>query len=265
MYVNDLLEQSGQVRRFQYFLEHLHIQTHLLEYCGIITAVPWRFKSVLQEIENIQEINTIKLQQTMFLSSSMYYSSLLSPMQFHSRWLESLNSEAQAFEPFEVLHQCTIDRKLRNFQFKLLYKILPTNSLLEKMHVKPNDRCNFCKEEKDSLLHIYWECKSLEFFWTNVNDLLEILLKEDFTDLSLDKETIILGYCGKESWGNLTNFLILFAKYFIHCCYWTDRQPSFDAFYTKLKYYHNIELDIAIANNQIEKYIKKYKLLNVIF
>lgn len=264
IYVDDLLEPTGQFHSFDYLKNQLHIQSHFLEYCGLRTAIPWRFSENLSEVENIQDMAITHLQQTMFCPSRVHYTRLLTTVQFHSRWLDAFN-EAEESRPFEILHQCTIDRKLRNFQFKLIYKILPTNTLLEKMHVKSNNICNFCKIESDSLLHIYCTCKCLEFFWADVQSLIETVLKDQSIDFALDNKAIILGYLGNEKWGNVINFLILFAKYHIHCCYWTCKMPVFDVFFLKLKYHHHVELDIAISHNKIEQYIQKYKALNAIF
>ena len=80
----------------------------------------------------------------------------------------------------------------------------------------------------------------------------------------LDSQQIVLGLWDKETWSNAVNFLILFAKHFVQCCYWTNKKPSFDALYTKLKYHINVEIDIAIGKNKIDQYNEKFELLNLI-
>ena len=42
---------------------------------------------------------------------------------------------------------------------------LPTNSFLHKIAVKESDLCTFCKEETDTLLHLFWQCKVTSVFW----------------------------------------------------------------------------------------------------
>jgi hypothetical protein len=265
LYVGDLLQPTGRMHRYEYFRNELGILTHFLQYCGLATAIPWKFTHARQEDVDLQDISLIKLEQTLFLRTKDYYSKLMPTTQFHSHWLDVLDSDIVDYEPFNVLHSCTMDRKLRNFQFKLLHMILPTNSLLKKMKVKDNDLCNFCNSQKDSLIHIYSECDKLKDFWSHVNGFLDAILKDDSQDLVLDNSTIVLGYCETENWSTLINFIILFAKHYIHCCYWTSKQPTFDLFFTKLKYHHSIELDIAMANNNLDKHIKKYQLLNAVW
>ena len=133
------------------------------------------------------------------------------------------------------------------------------------MGIKDTNQCNFCKRESDSLIHIYCECPILASFWSDVHTFLCTILKDERHELVLNNQTIILGYCGQEPWGCLTNFIILFAKHFVHCCYWTNKLPSFDTMFIKLKYHHDVEMDIAIARNKIEKHIQKYKDLNAIW
>jgi hypothetical protein len=265
LHVGDLLQPTGRMHRYEYFRNELDISTHFLQYCGLVTAIPWKFTQVMQRGVNLQDVSSIKLEQSLYLRTNFYYQKLMPTIQFHSRLLDLLESNISQCEPFNVLHSCTMDRKLRNFQYKLLHMILPTNSLLKKMGIKETDLCSFCNSQKDSLIHIYSECDKLKDFWSDINDFLDTILKDDSQDLVLDKSTIVLGYCEKENWSSLVNFIILFAKHYIHCCYWTSKQPTFDVFFIKLKYHHDIELEIAMANNNLEKHIQRYLRLNAVW
>jgi hypothetical protein len=51
---------------------------------------------------------------------------------------------------FENISLTTNDFKLRNFQYKLLHRILPTNVfLVVKIGIKESDQCNFYKNATD--------------------------------------------------------------------------------------------------------------------
>ena len=54
---------------------------------------------------------------------------------------------------FENISLTTNDFKLRNFQYKLLDRILPTNVFLIKIGIKESDQCNFCNNATDSIFH----------------------------------------------------------------------------------------------------------------
>lgn len=47
--------------------------------------------------------------------------------------------------------------KLIIFQFKLLHtRRLATNDFLNKIGIRENDICTFCRTEKESLFHLFW-------------------------------------------------------------------------------------------------------------
>ena len=50
------------------------------------------------------------------------------------------------------------DTKLQDFQYKLIHRILITNSFLYKCGLKETELCTFCTETKESLVHIFGEC-----------------------------------------------------------------------------------------------------------
>ena len=51
---------------------------------------------------------------------------------------------------FENISLTTNDYfKLRNFQYKILHRILPTNEFLVKIGIKESDQCNLCNNVTD--------------------------------------------------------------------------------------------------------------------
>ena len=58
--------------------------------------------------------------------------------------------------------------KLRNFQLKLLHRCLPRKRILFNANKCEDPLCNFCKNEPDSLIHIYVTCPMIRKFWVEV-------------------------------------------------------------------------------------------------
>ena len=54
--------------------------------------------------------------------------------------------------------KCTIEVKMRVFQFKLSHNILFTNDRLYKMKVTDSLTCNFCQAEIETHVHLFYEC-----------------------------------------------------------------------------------------------------------
>ena len=60
--------------------------------------------------------------------------------------------------------------KLIIFLFKLLHRRLATNDFLNKIDIRPDDLCTFCRDERESLIHIFWSCRKTNSFWKNFQD-----------------------------------------------------------------------------------------------
>ena len=70
----------------------------------------------------------------------------------------------------QLASKITTNTKLREFQFKLLHRRLPTSDFLTKIQIQENPRCFFCKEEKEKLTHVpfFWSCPKIKSFWEYV-------------------------------------------------------------------------------------------------
>ena len=81
----------------------------------------------------------------------------------------------------------TNESKLRVFQFKFLHRKLATNCFLLKTGVESNDQCSFCKESSETILHLFWKCPLVKFFWNEIGDWMKnssCFLNEEFSVLS---------------------------------------------------------------------------------
>ena len=63
---------------------------------------------------------------------------------------------------YSLSFNATLDTKLRVFQYKILNRILYTNSKLFAFSIVDSPLCTFCKKE-ESLEHLLFYCKILEF------------------------------------------------------------------------------------------------------
>ena len=59
---------------------------------------------------------------------------------------------------YQTIFRTTIDTKLRNFQYKYIMRIIPTNKMLMKYKIKPSNLCEFCGMQIESQRHLFWEC-----------------------------------------------------------------------------------------------------------
>ena len=86
---------------------------------------------------------------------------------------------------FTAYLSVTKDTKLQDFQYKLIHKILTTNSFLYKCGLKETELCTFCTETKESLVHIF----CVRNFWLSSGNFLKIC----GLSLPFNAKDIILG------------------------------------------------------------------------
>ena len=75
------------------------------------------------------------------------------PTVSQQKWIEDCNLDQNkiTWSMAYTAHKITKSTKLREFQFKLLHRKIPTNTFLTKMRIKEKPQCSFCKEEPETL------------------------------------------------------------------------------------------------------------------
>jgi len=130
---------------------------------------------------------------------------------------------------FEWVHLLTKDSYLQWLQTRITHRILATNYLLFKMNLVSSDKCTFCKEEKETLLHLFWNCSHTKSF---ILDVQQFLKKHDI-DWNFDCKSFILGY-QKPCQGQL-NIFCLETKRFIFMCKRRETKPTLQGLRNSLK------------------------------
>ena len=64
--------------------------------------------------------------------------------------------------------------KLQEFQFKVNNHILVTKSFLLKIKKVDNDRCSFCNQESETIIHVLFLCNKVKEFWVALQNWLRI-------------------------------------------------------------------------------------------
>ena len=99
------------------------------------------------------------------------------------------------------------------FQYKLIHRILITNSFLYKYGLKETELCTFCTETKESLVHIFWECNYVRNFWLSIGNFLKIC----GLSLPFNAKDIIVCLTEHGSAQGTINNVLLILKYYIQC------------------------------------------------
>ena len=101
------------------------------------------------------------------------------------------------------------DTKLQWFQSRINHFILGTNSLLNKINQIFENKCQFCKEDDETIEHIFWNCIKTQDLLVS----LEIKLDSLSINLSYNKATFLFGFFKSKKINIAHNLFILWLKY----------------------------------------------------
>ena len=68
------------------------------------------------------------------------------------------------------------DRKIAEFNFKLLHRILPCGRLIANWNVKVSQYCDFCGET-ETVEHMIFSCRIIQEIWNMVNSVLKVTIQ----------------------------------------------------------------------------------------
>ena len=159
--------------------------------------------------------------------------------------------------------QCALDTKMREFQFKILHRIVFTNHLLYKIGKVDSPLCSLCQCHDETIEHLFFDCTKVQLFWNDLKGKFDLCSLKYNTFNKID---VILGICDCGEEFRLTNYIILLAKYYIYKCSLGNTLPKIAIFLIKIKAFYEIEFKIATDKNKLQQHFTKWdKLLPLIF
>ena len=233
-----------------------------LKYYSVISSIPSNYKQNMNQhlITGTQNHNLLDK-----ISVHKKPSQILYKIEIGSKKLEHRSSEFKwknLFEGKEIkwkqtytgAFEITTDTKLRNFQYKFLMRLIPTNKYLYMCQLTSSNLCDFCTMYIESIEHLFWECPIVQNLWVNICNYLRSLGIE----VSLNLFDICFGKQTNSNYESCVNFIILLCKYFVFKMKYMKVTPTFDIFKNYLIQRVKIEKEIAMQTNKMEKYLIKW-------
>ena len=152
----------------------------------------------------------------------------------------------------------SIDVKLRNFQYKYIFRIVPTNKRLFLQNIVNSNLCDFCSMDIESIQHLFWECNTVQVFWS---DLIRFLQNTNIR-MVINYKIISFGICDKDENDSIKNFVIFYAKYFIFLNKCRKTIPKCNLFKTYISKRIEIEKEIALSNDKLKTFENKWRLFS---
>ena len=251
--IRQLLGPHGEYLNFNDLTNQFpHIKMNFLVYEGIITAIKKYQKKVNVELSVkfscldtkvwtiIQRGN--KAVQTALDKSEAVPAAV-------NKWNKIYNSPLNWKKIFTKTRKTTLDTQLRWFQLRILHRILPTNKYLCMCRIVESACCSFCKQEEETISHLFWHCDIVQVFWaklkTALNESCENCVEPIFT------ETLVLfGVKENVVTDRVIDLIIILAKYYIFKCKLQGSTPIAKIFIKSLKQRYIVEKYASLVCNR---------------
>ena len=168
-------DQSNLLLWPQFKLHYNYTATAIdhMNWLRLIEAIPKNWLKIIQEnmydIELERGLKCISIDAEVVeieqLSSKMIYLYLnkncfVQPTAKHKWNAEILYdmSDEDWSNIYNGIYRTSIDSYSRQFQYKIVHRYLPTNSLLYKWRLVDNSRCSYCFIYNESITHLFTEC-----------------------------------------------------------------------------------------------------------
>ena len=229
-----------------------------LKYLSLISSIPKQWKKAL--LTNNENNPVTYFQQFFMLNKPnklLYRTHLKRNKQIlnkaENKWNDSY-PDIEWSKIYMIPFLCTIDTKLRAFQYKFLKRILPTNDFLNKCKIVSSSLCDLCNMHTETVIHLFWECQVSQNFWSQVS----LFLQNNNINIQIDYKVIAFGTTNRTNSYVITNFILLMAKYFVYKCKINKSLPQIGNFISELKQRKQIESIIANTKNKITLHNNKW-------
>ena len=266
-YVCDLIDENGQFYDLNFVQNTLGIRTTFIEYHGIIRAINIEKTkhSINQKAYNIsQPIMPIAIKILFYDKKGcqriykVFCKNNDKPTAQRKWNIDLLLPETHEWYKTYILpYKITRDTNIRWFQYRLIQRILSTNTFLYKIGFTQSNLCSFCNDATETLVHLFWECNPVNEFWHN----LENWLKGEcmhISELNFSKNDVLLGIQNTLRADGVINLIILLAKQFIYRMKYKSTVPSLQHFKKTVKVQFYIEKFMAYSSCNWDTFNKKW-------
>ena len=80
-------------------------------------------------------------------------------------WIIKHFKEEEIADVYTLSTRTKTNNKVKEMQYIILNKYFATNTLLKKMKLKDTEMSTFCVDGRESMRHLFYECRFVSYFW----------------------------------------------------------------------------------------------------
>ena len=175
------------------------------------------------------------------------------PVKQQLKWCDILQLPSDAIDwstLFKNNYYATNETKLRSFQIRLNLRSIVTNIQLHVLDIASDNLCTFCREEPETLIHLFWDCKIVDAFWNDVFERFCINVPSN----NFHK---LFGFHAQYVNNPLVNLMFLSARFFYRCKY-AKTTPNMSQYFNAITSTKKSEHYIAKKHNKLQFHYKKW-------
>lgn len=208
MYINDILDKNGKFLHFEDFKKTSEIKTNFFEYSTLIKAIKlfvFRYggNNISSKASQPFIPQNIKVLMSYKSGCTQIYKILCKCNTIPTaqcKWKELGYDfpEEQWKKNYMLSFKCCQETAVQWLQYRILHRILATNSFLYKIKFVKSNLCTFCNIHDETIEHLFFQCSYVKKIWDSLQKMFEIKFRKTFR---LDKQTIIFGteFAGNEN------------------------------------------------------------------
>ena len=190
--IRDLLNSNGQLLSLQEFNDKYDCNMNFLQFYQVTSAIPkylvikarntepleneiYTRNNFLFQLDDSTQLQLDNAKTRDFyglLNRKIHTVHQTGPMNWNSKTRLDENAWKKNFTSLKSIYKET---KLKEFQFKLIHRIVVTKKELHRYGIKTDDECLYCGE-KDSIDHTFLNCRFVKIFVNNVIDWFKVTM-----------------------------------------------------------------------------------------
>ena len=260
----DILDHKSDFLKYEDFKPRYKVKTTFITYYGVVSATAKLKKSFQDQVTMNSNQPTCgqKLLSASNICKGAYKLSVKrissTPTKSQTKWITDCGNNANSIKwdkSCNLPFYCTRETKLQTFQFKLLHRRIATNNYHYKIGISLTDSCTFCEQTTETLIHLFWECESVQKFWQNIQYwLIQHQVKPQ--DFSLNLPTCLGLVDNTED--ILLHHALLIGRHHIYSSKIKKTLPNLHIFSQTFLKCQEIEKCFAYKKNAVKKYNSKW-------
>ena len=174
--IHDIVDEQGLFLSLEVLKQTHDINCNFLQYNSLKDAIPWRWRQKLKLMKiprttiTHNEMNMIKINKQLIpshkITNKLIYWTLIQEKQtppiIKDKWMIEFSLNEKQWEQIFIISKIINDTKIRVFQYKLLYNLIPCNLYLFRIKRSISYNCQTCNEI-DNIIHYTLVMKSNNF------------------------------------------------------------------------------------------------------